>query len=304
VNNDSLADLRDKVTVVIPTLNEEDAIGKLIPEVKACGYNNILVVDGYSHDQTKEIAEGQGARVVGQRGKGKAGAILTATDFVETPYLLVMDGDYSYDPADIDRFLQYMEKYDHIIGSRPLSSPNISMTHRVGNWILTKSFNLLMGSNIPDVCSGMYLLRTARVRKYFLDKPGFVVDQEIAAQSLARDRLTFVPIRYRARIGKAKASTWRQGFRALFTILDLARCYNPVLMMASIASLALVPAIALIAYTAILNYVYHDFRWGLAILSTMLFIFAAQGITVATLSIQIQRVERRLEAIGGKEPNK
>jgi len=292
--------LRDRVTVVIPTLNEAKAIGKLIEEIKACGYRKILVVDGYSQDRTREIAEELGARVVGQHGKGKAGAVLTAREIVDTPFFVVMDGDYSYDPADIDRFIPYMENYEHIIGSRPSGSPNISKTHKLGNWILTTAFNVLVGSSIPDVCSGMYMLRTDRIRRFFLERPGFVVDQEIAAQSLIDGRLTSVPIGYRARIGKAKAPTWKQGFRALYTILALGRAYNPVLMISGIVSLAIVPAFIILLYTAILNYFYSAFHWGLALLGVMLLLFAGQGMIVATLAFQMRRLERSLLEIRGR----
>src|SRR5579885_3446519 len=123
-NHLSLEELRDNVTVVIPTLNEEEA------------------------------------QVIGQHGKGKTGAVLVARDVVDTPYFLLMDGDYSYDPKDIDRFVLHANGYDHIIGFRPRDSPHISRTHKLGNRILTMAFNLLMGSNVPDVACGMYLMRT------------------------------------------------------------------------------------------------------------------------------------------------
>jgi len=294
LDKNRLKEKRDLVTVVVPTLNEAEAIGKVIEEIRASGYERILVVDGYSRDGTREIAEELGARVVGQQGKGKAGAVLTAREMVTTPFFLMMDGDCSYNPADIDRFLPFLEKYDHIIGSRPKGSPHISKTHRIGNWILTTGFNVLMGSSIPDVCSGMYMLRTEMVHHFFLDKPGFVVDQELAAQSLLHGNITSVPIDYRARIGKTKAPTWRQGFYALYTIFSLARSYNPVLLASIITSLAVIPASIILLYTVILNYVYSQFHLGLALLGIMLALFAGQGMIVATLGFQIRRIERML----------
>jgi len=84
--NDSVS--KDMVTVVIPTLNEEEAIGVVLDEVMAEGYRNILVVDGYSKDRTVEIAKSKGVRVVYQDGVGKAGAIATAIKIVSTPYML------------------------------------------------------------------------------------------------------------------------------------------------------------------------------------------------------------------------
>lgn len=286
--------MRELVTVVLPTLNEEDAIGKLIDEIKGAGYNKILVVDGYSTDMTAEIATAKGATVVGQHGKGKTGAILVARDLVETPYFLLMDGDYSYDPADIDRFVIHAEKYDHIVGFRPKKCPYISRTHRLGNWILTKTFNLLTGSNIPDVACGMYLMRTEKVKQLTIDRHGFEVDQDILCQMLTDGRVTTVPINYRRRIGKAKAPTWRQGFRALFSIIGLARRYNPVQLFAAIAASVLLPAAALLAYTTYLYIAYGVYHGGYFLASLMLFVIGGQGFTVATIGAMLRRLERKL----------
>ncbi|MEM4853471.1 MAG: glycosyltransferase, partial [Thermofilum sp.] len=79
----------EDVTVVIPTLNEAEAIGLVIDELRGYGFSKILVVDGRSRDGTPEIAAARGARVVTQRGEGKADAVRTALDFVDTPYMLV-----------------------------------------------------------------------------------------------------------------------------------------------------------------------------------------------------------------------
>jgi glycosyltransferase involved in cell wall biosynthesis len=193
-HEDSINALRDRVTVVIPTLNEEEAIGLLIDEIKEAGYRRVLVVDGYSKDKTVMIASDKGAKVVGQHGRGKTGAVLVARDIVDTPYFLLMDGDYSYDPKDIDKFVRHSNGYDHIIGFRPRNSPYISRTHKVGNWILTKTFNLLTGSNVPDVACGMYLMRTEKVKQLVLDREGFGIDQKISAKMLLDEKVIYVQI--------------------------------------------------------------------------------------------------------------
>jgi glycosyltransferase involved in cell wall biosynthesis len=193
-HEDSIDELRDRVTVVIPTLNEEEAIGLLIDEIKEAGYRRVLVVDGYSKDKTVKIASDKGAKDVGQHGRGKTGAVLVARDIVDTPYFLLMDGDYSYDPKDIDKFVRHSNGYDHIIGFRLRNSPYISRTHKVGNWILTKTFNLLTGSNVPDVACGMYLMRTEKVKQLVLDREGFGIDQKISAKMLLDEKVIYVQI--------------------------------------------------------------------------------------------------------------
>ena len=109
---------KDQVTVVIPALNEAGAIGKVIEEVKAENYKNILVVDGYSTDQTAEIAANHGVRVIYQHGSGKAGAVKTAIENVQTPYIAFLDADYTYDPKDIWRLLLHSEQHSQVIGAR------------------------------------------------------------------------------------------------------------------------------------------------------------------------------------------
>lgn len=286
--------MRDQVTIVVATLNEEQAIGPLIEEIKAAGYNKILVVDGYSKDMTVEIARLKGALVVGQHGKGKAGAVVVARDVVDTPYFMLMDGDYSYDPKDIDRFVAHAERYDHIIGFRPKASPNISRLHRLGNWILTEEFNILMGANIPDVACGMYLMRTQKVKELLFHRHGFEVDQEIAAQMLVDGKVAYVPINYRARLGEAKAPTWRQGFRASFAIFGIARRYNPVVLFGLAAALALVPASVFLGYVVILFLSQRVFESNYLLASLMLFVIGGQGLTVATIGFMLRRLERKI----------
>jgi dolichol-phosphate mannosyltransferase len=289
---------RDQVTIVVATLNEEQAIGPLIDEIRAAGYNKILVVDGYSKDMTVEIARAKGALVVGQIGKGKSGAVLSARDIVDTAFFLLMDGDYSYDPKDIDRFVAHAEGYDHIIGFRPKASPHMSKLHRLGNWVLSEEFNILMGANIPDVACGMYLMRTQKVKELVFHRHGFEVDQEIAAQMLVDGRVAFVPINYRSRIGEVKAPTWRQGFRALFAILGFARRYNPVVLFGLLAALALVPAVIFLSYAVYLYFSERIFQSNYLLTSLMLFVVGGQGLTVATIGYMLRRMERKIAGRG------
>lgn len=283
------------MTVVIPTLNEAGAIGSLICEVQAAGYEKILVVDGYSQDGTQEIAADLGALVVGQHGAGKAGAVLTARDLVTTPFFVLMDGDGSYDPADIDRLVAFSGRYDEVIGARPIgTTSNMTGLHKIGNRVLSWTFNLLMGSQIPDVASGMYLLRTRKVREMIFDRSGFEIDQEIAAQVLVSGKLTTVPIRYRERVGEPKSTTWRQGFRALIAVVGVARRYNAPVLFGLLAGTALVPASILLGYGLEILLTGGSFHSGLLLAGLVFLAIGGQGLAIATTSYMIRRLERRL----------
>lgn len=290
----------DDVTVVIPTLNEAGAIGLVLDELRQEGYRKVLVVDGYSRDGTDKIALSKGARVIYQHGFGKTGALMTAMEHVDTPYILVMDGDYTYNPKDIQKLLIHGRFYALVIGAR--DRRNISRLHRFGNWVITKTFNLLFGTGLSDVCSGMYLLNVKFARQIDLRSRGFSTEVEIAAQAAVEDRITQVPIEYRRRVGRGKLSTWRHGFSILASVIRLAQRYNPILLFSAIGASAIIPAIIILAFVVIRLLMFGVWHSGWALLGTMLLLFSAQFLALGTMAFMVKRVERRiLQRIEGEK---
>ena len=293
---------KDLVTVVVPTFNEEEAIGLVLDEVRAAGYENVLVVDGYSVDATAKLAESRGVQVVLQNGRGKTGAIGTALDFVETPYMLVMDGDYTYCAKDIERFLNNGERYMQVIGVRDRA--NMGLVHRFGNWLITRTFNLMFGTSLSDVCSGMYLLRTEVARRFEFRSKGFGTEVEILAQSTTEHDVTEVPISYRTRVGKPRLSTWQHGFQILRDVVGLAKSYNPVFFFSALATVAMIPAAFIVGYTLCLNFFAGIWEFNWLLFGSILFLFGALGLAVATIATLMKRMEtriiKRLERMGEK----
>ncbi len=294
-----MAAMRDRVTVVIPTLDEEEAIGPLIDEVKAAGYGNILVVDGYSRDDTTQIVGSKGVKVLLQEGAGKAGALATAFQNVSTPYVAILDGDGSYAPPDLDRLLPSLTRFDFIKGVRNWKE-SMSRTHRLGNYIITSTFNLLFGTNIGDVCSGMYVINAEHARQFDFSKHPLTVEQEILAQAVLKSaKITSIPIKYRRRFGgKSKTNTWRQGFRDLITNFDLARAYNPILLFSFLATLAFIPALLFLGYAVFLFLAHGNFHGGYVLTGLSFLVLGAQGFTVTTIAAMLRRMERRITSAG------
>lgn len=213
------------VTVVIPTLNEEKAIELVILSLKAEDYHNIIVVDGNSYDDTLKIAEKLRVKTATQIGKGKTGAIATAISLVETPYFVLIDGDYTYDPRDISKLLEKASQYSHVIGARE-ERANIPLFNRFGNRMINFMFNFYFGSKLRDVCSGLYLIKTSYAKGLVLESEGFDVEVELAAQSALDKVVTEVPISYRSRIGTQKLSPIKDGLRIVYTINKLAKKHH------------------------------------------------------------------------------
>ncbi len=215
-------ELNNLVTVVIPVLNEEKAIARVIRNVKEEGYYNILVVDGFSSDDTFYKAKKNGVNVIYQEGKGKTGAIETAIKNVETKYMVILDGDCTYDPKDIENVISPLSHSDLVIGVRSLGRKNIPLFNRIGNRLINLLFNLLMGTNLQDVCSGMYSLKTDFSKNLTFKTEGFDVEVEIAAQASKYGKVSQVPIRYHDRVGRQKLQPVKDGLRIIFRVLLMA----------------------------------------------------------------------------------
>jgi dolichol-phosphate mannosyltransferase len=210
---------RDDVTVIIPTLNEEQAISKVLEELKTYGYKHILVVDGFSIDNTVSIVKKNGVKIIEQEGGGKTGAIKTALENIYTPYFVLIDGDYTYSAKDIEQLFPYMRNAQQVIGSRANGRKNISPMNRFGNWGINKIFNLFNGTNLTDVCSGLYIMETEFAKKIPFRTEGFDVEVEIAAYTAKNGVLREANIGYYSRIGQRKLRPLRDGVKILSTIL-------------------------------------------------------------------------------------
>jgi len=283
------------LTVVLPALNEEDAIEQVLAELREAGYGRILIVDGHSVDRTVELAAQQGAQVIVQEGTGKAGAIRTAIRRVDTPYLLFMDCDHTYDPKDIRRLLDSIDRYDMVIGTRKEGRSNIATVNRLGDWVITKTFNYLLGADLIDVCSGMYLLRTERAKTLDLTAGGFSVEADIVSQVLMQGPIAQVPVSFRKRLGKAKLARWRDGLRILRSVFILARRHNPMFLFFYLAIGAGLPASLLLLWVAYENLFRGVWHSGYALFGGILILASFQCFTLAAFAVMLKRMERRIE---------
>lgn len=267
----------------------------MIDELITHGYKpeQIIIVDGYSNDGTPELAKQKGVRVIFQHGQGKTGAVVTAIENVKTPYMLLMDGDYTYDPKDIEKFLAHAEMYDEIIGLR-ITEKKRPIIKRFGNWLVTKIFNMLISSNLSDVCSGMYLLKTEKARQLHFKSSSFEVEVEIASQIATSGKITEVPINYRKRIGKQKLNSLKHGLKILTSIIKLAQSYNPALFFSLMVAITAIPGAIILIWVLIERLLFEVWHSGFALLGVALLLFGAQALTIAIISLLLKRMEHRI----------
>jgi len=287
--------LRDDVTIIVPVLNEADAIPSILKEIQDEGYSKILVIDGYSVDGTYEIVRDMGVRVIQQCGSGKTGALKTAFEQVDTPYLVVMDGDYTYSPRDIERFLPFVDRYDQIFGRRVQGEENIPLLNRLGNWIINKTLCVIYGGSLSDVCTGMYMMKTDVAKNLSLDSKGFDAEVEIAIQNLYNGAVTEVPISYRKRIGTSKLVTF-DGFHIIYTILRMSLTYNPIFILSCLGAALMLPGGFILLRQFHLRLLYGDTGWsiGYVWLGLVLLVIGLQCFSISVFTLIIKRMEQRV----------
>jgi glycosyltransferase involved in cell wall biosynthesis len=224
--------------VIIPCLDEEQAIGPLVKALRAeldPAHDRVIVVDNGSRDRTAEVARAAGAEVVSEptRGYGRAcwAGVVAAGDGIA----VFLDGDGADDPADLRRVVDPVcaGHADLVVGVRRDREPG-SMTplQRFGNRLATAAISLACGSAVTDLGP----LRAISVERLLALQPAartYGWSTEMTLKALrAGYRYREVPVRHRRRIGVSKVSgtvsgSVRAGVRILWTALRWSR-WRPV----------------------------------------------------------------------------
>ncbi len=220
-----------KLYIIIPTLNEEDAIGKVIDEVPRAlleekGYEvRVLVVDGDSADMTQKIAREKGAEIIVEPRRGKGRAIRTAFAKVEADFVLMLDGDHTYPATYIPAFLDMLNQgYDVVVGSRlkgKRAKGSISCLNIIGNHLLTLMANVLYLTRISDLCTGYWGFKGKVIPKLDLSAEGFNLEAELFTQVVKNGySIGEVPISYRRRHTPPKLNSIRDGLKIGWTLIS------------------------------------------------------------------------------------
>jgi dolichol-phosphate mannosyltransferase len=224
---------KDEVCILIPTLNEDLTIGKLVREFREIGYNHIFVIDGNSTDNTVKISRENGASVHTQSGKGKGNAIIEAFEIIEQPYILMLDGDGTYSPEDAEKMLTPLfSGFDQVIGDRLINAEegSFSRLNLFGNHMVNYLFKVAHSRDLHDVLSGYRAFTRSSIHQMNLKQKGFEIETEISVESVRNgQRVMVVPVRYSRRPGTTtKLSPFHDGIKIVSTIYRLARVNNPL----------------------------------------------------------------------------
>jgi len=237
-----------KIVIVIPTLNESKAVGKVLSGVKdaMAGYEyQVLVVDGRSIDGTDKIARDMGADVIYQRGRGYGDALKTgffhARKRLDAKVMVMMDADFTYDPKHIPELVAPIlrDEADMVVGNRfaEMQKGSMPLFNRFGNRVLSLVAKLALGLNVYDTQSGMRAFKSELLDSVNLVAVGMPLAMEMLAETLsANARICEVPISYRPRVGKTKLNPIKDGGRILGVTVRLMFDVRPILFFGSIGT--------------------------------------------------------------------
>ncbi|SEH16073.1 dolichol-phosphate mannosyltransferase [Natronorubrum sediminis] len=230
----------DEVCILIPTLDEAATIGDVIDGFHDEGYTNVFVVDGDSNDETCEIARDRGAHVLVQSGNGKGQAVREALEYINVPYVLMLDGDGTYDPADADRMLEPLSRgYDHVIGNRfaDMDDDAMKALNGFGNRVINKSFRFVHGADYDDILSGYRAFTVDSFERLSLDSDGFTIETELAVECVKHGvETTVVPVSYGARPDESETNLHpvKDGGTIIVALYSLAKTNNPLFYFGSL----------------------------------------------------------------------
>lgn len=222
-----------RVSVIIPTHNEAQAIGRVLADLPPDLVTEVIVVDSNSSDGTPEIAAGLGARVLQEPRRGYGRACLTGFANTDNPDVIVfLDGDYSDRPAELPIILAPIieGRADITLGSRlgnDRTRGALPWHQSLGNRFAASLIRLLYGVKISDL--GPFRAGRAEVlRALALEEAtyGWAVEM-ILKGALAGFRIVEVPVSYYPRIGKSKISGTAKGTlgAAWFILSRIVRYY-------------------------------------------------------------------------------
>jgi dolichol-phosphate mannosyltransferase len=290
---------RADVCVVVPTMDEAETIGDVIDEFVAEGFDRILVIDGGSTDGTRELARDSGAQVAVQSGEGKGQAVREAVrDYVDTPYVLLLDGDGTYRAADADAMLAPLDDgAEHVIGDRfaDMHPDAMSRLNALGNRLINRSFGFIHGPGWGDILSGYRAFTRESFERMHLTSDGFGIETEMAVECAKRSIPTeVVPITYDPRPDGSETNLrpFRDGGVIFLELYRRAKTNNPLFYFGSVGFASTLVGILLGAYVAydwFVNTISHEV---LAVVTAFAILFGVQLLMFGVLSDLILTLHR------------
>jgi glycosyltransferase involved in cell wall biosynthesis len=214
----------DSITVIIPCLNEEEGIERVLRSMPDF-VDQVIVVDNASTDRTSQVAASLGAQVIREDVRGYGRSYKRGFGVATGDVIVTLDGDHSYPVDAVSYLLEAFRHFDvdFLNASRfPVRDREaMSLKHHFGNLMLSLAMSILYFRWVRDSQSGMWVFRRSILKDMRLEADGMAFSEEIKIEALKNPRVRFgeISIMYTSRIGEKKLNPWRDGFQNLLFLV-------------------------------------------------------------------------------------
>lgn len=226
------------ISIVIPALNEQDAIGQTIEQIditlRQDGIENyeIIVVDDGSSDDTFKHAESAGAKVLRHpHNVGYGRSLKSGISAATYDTIVITDADLTYPANAIPKLLDKLDEgFDMVVGARTGHFYSGSVFKGPLRKILKWLVEFTAGRDVPDANSGLRVFRKSTITEYFAhlcDTFSFTTSLTLAYMLTGRF-VTYIPIDYHERVGTTKVRLFKDSMRTLQYIAQSIVYYNPI----------------------------------------------------------------------------
>ncbi len=278
------------ISVIIPAFNEESGIAAVLDEllqVSALQDCEIIVVDDGSTDRTMDILRNYQPRVTAlhhEQNKGYGAAIKTGVRYARGEFILITDADGTYPIDEIQKLLDEGDGWDMIVGARTMQGVQIPMVRRPAKWFLNKLANYLTNRKIPDVNSGLRVIRKSVLEKYMRLLPdGFSLTTTITLALLTNGgQVKYVPIHYHKRNGQSKIRPVHDTLNFLQLIIRTVMYFAPLKVFLPSSVFFFSGSFILLGYRMVMGH-------GFSVTSSILFICGIQLLAIGMIADLIDK---------------
>lgn len=277
-----MSEMPPRIAVLIPCYNEEAAIGQTVADFRAAlPAATIYVYDNNSRDQTIARATAAGAVVRSEPRQGKGAVVRRMFADIEADVYVLVDGDDTYDasvaPGLVKKLLE--ESYDIVSGRRIATAKDAYRAgHVLGNKLLTGLTALMFNVRLLDMLTGYRIMSRRFVKSFPVISTGFAIETELTVHAV-RLLMPMVEVdtRYKERPegSVSKLSTYRDGFKILFTIISLVREERPFVFFGALFAIFAILSLIL-GIPVVIEYLHTGFvpRLPTAVLAVALMLLA------------------------------
>lgn len=223
-----------RIAVLVPCYNEGAAVAKVVSDFKtALPGATIYVFDNNSTDDTAAAAQAAGAVVRKEMRQGKGFVVRRMFSDVEADIYVLVDGDATYDAPSAPKMIDLLmrDHLDMVVGHRvDQEIAAYRAGHRTGNRLLTGFVATVFGQSFNDMLSGYRVFSRRFVKSFPMLSGGFEIETELTVHALELGLASAeikTPYYARPEGSASKLNTWSDGFRILWTIVQLYRSERP-----------------------------------------------------------------------------